>query len=212
MKRLLVAAGVIALTLPACSATRRSRAAPPASAFAGVWLIELTRADSLPPGRLIRGTLTLRDTSAVESRAGRQIRRDWLVGTFHIDFLPLGGGNPIGNAVDGTVGPSIDEVTGDRRTIGFSARLGEGYDRGEVELDGRVARGRVTGRWQQVYGEDAPMPSGQFVMRRRPSGVGVVPSNEALQPTGAYGGITVRRRSASHALSISIPASSRARS
>jgi hypothetical protein len=149
-------ATLLAFTLAAAAILAPARLSAQASPLSGHWRIDFTTdSSSKRPPRTIRGVIQLRDT-LVARRGDPQARTDSvLVGEYLVDF-PSVGANPIGRGVGGAAEPSGK----------FWARLGEGYDRGEVELHGHVEGDTVVGEWIIVRGETASLQGGSFVMRR----------------------------------------------
>ena len=128
-----------------------------APSLAGNWRIAFIGATEIgDTQRSTQGTLALHDTIVTVASDEGASPQHVVVGTFSVDFSPLGVDMPIGTRVVGSI------ETPPR----MWARLGEGADRGEIELDGEFAGDSVVGRWVQVYNRAAPLPMGQFVMRR----------------------------------------------
>jgi hypothetical protein len=124
---------------------------------AGEWQIELTvPTTGTSAARTARGVLQLSDTlSAGRNGVGLSSPTPAFVGTYHIDFRPLRA-SPIGNRIRGEVSAGSH----------FRALLGEGYDRGEIELHGNIAADSVSGQLLIVDGENRTR-SGTFTMRRQ---------------------------------------------
>ena len=126
------------------------------SSLSGEWRIEfrLPGAGASATG-IARGSLRWRDTLiAVRQNGAPSSPMSALVGTYAIDFRPIRA-NPIGIQIRGQVSARTQ----------LHALVGEGYDRGEIELHGNVMGDSVSGQFLIVDGE-ARTRSGTFTMRR----------------------------------------------